>query len=468
MTPCLTMLLLPQTLQDHPQPSEPPPPGMGKAGRDVYALTNEALSENFAVRWGEDGSVDEEDVALVLEALETSWAVEVTELGMPQPEGSASWLFNVYIGDTDDAAPSGYGVSGYYTTDTAGWPMIVLSQSTVAAAAQTISTVPHELFHALQHASVSYGYGEDAGWYWESTASWMEAEVFPDDPNYAVFLFGFAYLPHYPLSFYDYYDTGEFQELYAYGAFIFPRLLSEKIADPALIIDTWLAPGDTDDPLVPLAEGLAARGSSLDEAVVSLAMHDATWDYIDGDIYANDLDTFATYPDYAPYDQRVAAEVPAGGTGGWVLPPATTLPGRYGYNVIAVPEEAPLWVSFAGEETGSAGTPVRWAVGAVRQDGAEREYFTMNMESGTMEVSGDGAWWLVVTALADESLDGETFDYTYAVDIAPLEHARGDDTGGEEEEGAAPACGCGAGGGGAGLWLVGLAGLIRRRGASGR
>jgi hypothetical protein len=461
--PCLTMLLLPEILTIQPVPLPPPPPGVGKAERDVYGLPNVATSENFAVRWGDTGSVASADIERVVDSLERSWAEEIEALAMPAPYGTDAWLFNVYIGDTGDGAPSASGVYGYYSLDDQGWPMIVLGQDALAASGQTITTIPHEFFHALQDAAGTYAYSGASAWYWEATATWMESVVYPDDPSYAVFLFGFAFLPHYPLSFFDYYDTGAFQELYQYGAFIFPRFIAEQVADPETIIATWLDARGHDEPLGALGEVLAEQGVALEEAIADFSAHNAIWDYEDGATYSWYLDYYAGFPEYGAYDHRITAQIDAGGTDGLVAPPAETLPGRYGYNVLDVPEvgiDAP-WVTVQGDAAGSAGTSARWAVRVVEPGGAVYHDLPMVDGTGSLQLSGVGAGdplVVVVTALADADVAEETFEYRYAISAEPLGESDTGDTGLNKTE----TCGC-RGNAAAALWLLPLYGPLRSR-----
>ncbi|MFT5686462.1 MAG: hypothetical protein ACI8RZ_007418 [Myxococcota bacterium] len=457
--PCLTMLLLPEILSVSPVPMPPPPPGSSKAERDLYSLPNATTSANFAVRWGSSGSVSPADIDRVVGALELSWSEEIEALSMPAPYGTDDWLFNVYIGDSGDGAPSASGVYGYYTVDGDGWPMIVLSLDALAVSAETLTTIPHEFFHALQDAAGTYAYTGDSAWYWEATATWMESVVYPDDLSYAVFLFGFAYLPHYPLTFFDYYDTGAFQELYQYGAFIFPRYIAEQVASPQTIIDTWTDPRGHDEPLGALSERI-----DLEETIGHFAAHNAIWDYEDGATYADYLDYYADFPEYGDNDYRIAVTIESGGTDGWALPPAETLPGRYGTNVLDVPTvglETP-WVSLAGDAIGSEGSAASWWLTVIETDGPVYHHLMVTEAVSSFQLSlGTGPVKIVVTAMADDAVEGETFEYRYALGDEPeltLDEVDTGDTGDGESEG----CGCRGGSAGV-LWLLPLYGSLRSR-----
>ena len=113
-------------------------------------------------------------------------------MNFPAPYGTDSHLFNIYLGDSGSGAPSAYGNSGYYSVDNDGWPMIVLNQMILDSSADQHGVLPHEFFHAVQHACETYDYLGDGAWYWEATAMWIESQIYPNLAEYAVFLFGFA------------------------------------------------------------------------------------------------------------------------------------------------------------------------------------------------------------------------------------------------------------------------------------
>lgn len=488
--PCLTPALIADFVGVVPRPMPAPPPGAGKAEREALSgVASSLASENFVLKWGSSLSVSASDAQAILAAFETSFEVEVGDMAHPQPEGMDDYKFNVYVADSGlrwgSSELGSYGAAGYYTTDPDGWPLIALAPSTVDDPDYGRSTVAHEFYHAVQHATGSYGYVGDAAWFWEATASWAEAEVYTDDQYYPVFLFGFAFLPHYPVNFFDYYDTGAFTEYYQYGAFIFPRFLSEKVADWELIRDAWVDPGSfDDDPLGRIDELLKADwDASLADVFPPFAEANVTWDYQDGELYAWYLDYYSDY--YGAYDESVTAEISGTGTDGWESVAADRLPYRYGTNYVWLerPQQEVALVRFQGAAEGSGGSAATWAVSVgVKGSGG------VSFQSMSLADSGDGPAGevtvegllssqdvvLVVSAWSDARLSGEQFSYSYAVELSGEESGGGDGgvatgDGGASAGGFAetPKQGCcataGRGGAGPGALILLMGLLLRRR-----
>lgn len=398
----------------------PRPPDAALEERDAFGdFENQRSSEHFVVKWGDERNVADDEVDFLLEAFEEAWAVEIEEMEHPAPPGTEAYLFNVYIGDTGSGAPSGYGSAGYYNTDAEGYPMVVVARETLYDLDYTAITAAHEFYHAIQGGLSTYGYSGVAAWYWEATADWASGEVYPDNDYYAIFLFGFAYLPHLPVNYFNYPDRGTLDEYHQYGAFIFPRFLSEHVADWRVVRDSWVDGGDR-DPLVVLDGLLAAHGTDLVSVFPTFAAKNAVWDYQDGDTYAWMLDYYESW--YGDEDQRLAAEIPEDGTGGWVNAPAETLPERFGYNVLRLedPREGRLSVGFLGDEAGSEGSAASFGVTVVVEtDGAPR-YTEVALEGGAGRVAVDvpaeaRAVYLAVAAWADALTDGETFGWSYDI-----------------------------------------------------
>jgi len=436
--------------------------------RDPYNLPNEWLTEHFAIRWGDDVKIDLDDLSRIAEAFEFSWDIEIEELGMPTPLGSDTSLFNVYIGDTGNGAPSSFGASGYYGRDSEDWPMIVLGTSTVNDSHRSLVTVAHEFFHALQDATGSYRPTTETTWYWEATATWMEGVVYPEDPHIGVYLLGFAFLPHYSLDYYDAFDTGAFSELYAYGAFIFPEYLTEATGDPSLVIESWIDNDSETNPLVRISSLLSNRNQTLNETIARFGAHTAVLDYHNGEHYQWLLDEYSTYPQYESFDHRVTATVSDPGTDGWARPPAATLPSRYGHNILVldVIDTTEIVVSFMGEFYGSQSSRANWAATVVLNENGYLSYLDIDLHQhqGSLALpstSPDTVVTVVVSALPEHAEINETFDYQYAVGPIPPEQV---DTGDDPE--ALGACGCNTTPWNTfniGLLLVGLVLLRRKR-----
>lgn len=410
-----------------PRPNLPvaPPDHEGeKDDRDAYGeLPNDEEGENFVVKWGNTGSVDPAAVDALLAAFENAWAVEIGEMGNPAPPGTDAYLFNVYIGDTGDGAPAGYGTAGYYNRDADGYPMIVVSAETLADEAWAKGTATHEFFHAIQDGTGRYAYSGDSAWYWEATAMWMEGEVLPDQDDYVTFLFGYALLPELPVHFFDYPDTGALQEYHQYGAMIFPRYVSEIAADRQVVRDSWTEDLGADTPQEALALLLAERGVDFEDAFGDFAARNATWDYADGALYDQWVDWYGDY--YRSQDHRVVAEVERQGTDGLVAAPEDTLPGRYAYNVVTLnrPDDADLTVRFESAAQGSKGTASAWRVTVVRErDAGGPEYVPVPLVDGVgsvrLEAIGDERIHLVAAAVPAEARPNETFAWSYA--LAPV------------------------------------------------
>ena len=433
--------------------------------RDATGTYPHALSsEHFIVKWGDTGEVTEDEVRALLAAFEDGWVTEVLEMEHPAPPGADTYYFNVYLGDTGSGTPRSYGSAGYYNTDGDGYPMIVVARETLYDPDYTAITAVHEFYHAVQHGLGTYAYSGSAAWYWEATAEWVSAYVYPDNPDTAVFLFSFAYLPYLPVNYFNYPDAGTLDEYHQYGAFIFPRYLSEHAADWALVRDSWVLGGDS-DPLVVLAGLLEARGLAFDDVFTAFVAHNAAWDYADRDVYLYYMDYYSEW--YYEEDFRVADEIPARGTDGWVAADKDTLPQRYGANVLRLesPPAGEVTLRFQGEPLGSQGSAASFGVTAVVRDGAGVTYTRMPLtdQAGALTLSLSGeeeALYLSVAAWTDEEQSGETFDYAWGAEIASPAEGEGE---GEGEK--AVGCACGAAGaagrGGAALALLYALGRAR-------
>ncbi len=460
----------------------PPPPFPGKQTRDLYDLPNSVESENFIVRWGDSGSVSQSNCEELLEIMETGWEYEVGVMEMPQPTTTETYKLNVYVGDT--GGPSASGAAGYFSGDQEGYPMIVINKEYLPYREYVEGTAVHEFFHATQWATgayADYGYGVSS-WYWEATACWVEAEVWPDNPIYAIQLFGFAFIPHYALNFFDYPDTGALQEYHQYGAFIFPRYISEIAADWTVVRDAWTEGLPSGDVLDELEDQLEERGLELRSVWSDFIAHNATWDYEDGFYYEYFLDYYGDYMD----DESIVNSLEGAGSQEWIEA-GDPLPMRLGSNTILL-EDADsgyLNVDFEGDVEGDEGDDAWWTVRLVIEDGNQVSYDEVPLKDtvGSLRTelpSGTDNVYLVVGASTDRSNLDEEFGYRYRMWVGdpiqpddtglPQDTGPGDvqeDTGGADEgKGGGKKGGCGCNGGAAagllGLPLV-LAGLRRRR-----
>lgn len=397
-----------------------------KTLRDSFGnIPNTVISTNFALKWGSSRYYSATTAQILLDLFEESWLTEVTSMGHPAPWGTDQNLFNVYIGDTGPEVPSALGAGGYFTYDNDWWPMIVISQY----AADDIDmfggqVVAHEFYHAVQDATQRYEYTGDSAWYIEATAEWMAGEVFPQNAYWGSSLIGFAFLPYLPLNFFDYPDTGALQEYHQYGAFIFPRYLSEQVADWQIIRDSWLDTTTEPDPLEVLRVLLANRGFDLNQVFREFAAHNATWDYAEGEFYTQLLDWAGS--SMPGENKHIVAELPSSGTSEWMQPPAATLPQRWGYNIVRLtaPDSGRMRVRVSAEFTGSRGSASTMGAMVVRQTLSGREYIPVSMADGAGTVwldrlDANETIYLVVTAEPPSARVGERFGYWLQMSVLP-------------------------------------------------
>lgn len=468
---CLAGALAARGLPSAPLPLEPAPPVLpfspDKALRDSYDLPNSMQSDNFVVWWGNGAVVDRDGVEDMLDAFELGWEHMVGAMELPAPERSDAYKFNVYVGDSGSGAPSVYGNSGYFWYDSDGYPMIVMALGTLEDLEWCQTTAVHELFHAVQAATGAYAY--DVGsWLWEASSTWVEGDIYPESPYYASFLFGFAFLPHLPVDFYDYPDSGAIEEYHQYGAFIFPRYLSEVAFDWTIVRDAWTHGSAGSDPLEVFDALLEPLGSDIDTTWADFVAHNATWDYQDGSTYRWYLDFYGDY--YTDYS--LLASYANAGTDQWQTP-TQRLPQRYGAHFIELryPNDGTLHVELELDDAGSDGSAAGWRVTLVRR-GQELGYLPLEVQDGHVgerieDIGDDTTVYLVVGATSEQRRSGETFGYSYRLWVEPEPDTQSpEDTGegGGEKPGV---CGCSAGGaapvGWAALVLLGAAAGVRRR-----
>jgi len=439
--PCGTLALLPRDGLP-PAPVVPLlPPSTEKLERDDYGVTaHEYSTANFVIRWGNSGGVSTTEVERLATAFEAAWTEEIGTQGHPPPGGAETYKFNIYIGDSGGGTPSGYGAGGYFNYDGEGWPMVVVAADTLNSPEFADITAAHEFYHAIQGVTGRYYYDDLDGWFWEATATWASATVYPDNENYAVFLFGYALFPYYPVNFFDYYDTGALQEYFQYGAFIWPWFLTEQVADRELIRDAWLDATSEPDPLEVLRALLDDRGIDLNEAWLDHIAANATWDYPMSDTLTDGVN------DWAGSSEGLAmtvAEIGRNGTSGWEVGPAEFAPYRYGSNRIALPagNEGVYRIEIQGDTRGDARSPAAWGARVVLRQGDSRTVYDLPFDGveGTLDISGledvEEAW-LVIGAWtsSNRNWDTETFGYSYRVTHNPED--AGTDGGADGADGA--------------------------------
>lgn len=295
---CLEAWGLPELdTSEAPARTHPPLPELTE--RDSYGTLYSASSEHLVLRW--DSGVDAEQAQSVLADGEIALEVLVEQLGMVGPKGADTHKLNLYLGDSGANAPPAYG-EAYAWTDAEGYPMVVLSPEVLADWALGRVVLAHELFHVLQDNSphpYAYEPGAPGAWLYEASAVWSEAQVWPDEPLTARWIFGWSLQPQHPLDAFAYPSSGDIAEYRQYGAFAFLRYLSGEHGD-ALVVDLWTQASDP-DPRVALSDWL-----DLDAELADFAAAAVTWDLEQGaDLEAAHLAAAERWPQW---DERIAAQ----------------------------------------------------------------------------------------------------------------------------------------------------------------
>jgi hypothetical protein len=243
-------------------------------------------------------------VAEVGAALETIWRVEIDQLAWPAPlpdngEGGDS-RFDVYlmelfskglggyvspeggfVGDNPDTSRTEqYAAYGYMVLDNdyidpnppAGlkvWPPSDWMRIIAA----------HEFNHMLQ---ISIAGVHAMRWFFESTANWMETQVFPDLRDNLEAAGAVFKSPDTCLLRYGGVNRVE-SGLHWYGMWVFNQMLTEEYG-AGLILDIWLRMGDSAG-YGPFDEAFAARGTTFEDEVRRLALAVLLRDFTNGSVY---------------------------------------------------------------------------------------------------------------------------------------------------------------------------------------
>ncbi len=419
----------------------PTPPPDHKPTRDAISQTWPHMleTENFAIKWGNQGDISQADAQVLADAFETAWALEIDDMGFPEPVGASEYRFNVYIGDTDLLIPSANGNAGYFWYDEEGWPMVVMGADTSRRRGSAEVTAAHEFLHALQASVNTYQYDGAGDWWFEATASWVEEEAFPENSESAGLFFGFAFLPEVPVNYFSYPSSGAVDEFHQYGAFVFPRYIGDTYGRQ-IIVDSWLR---ADFDTRPLNELNRLLDDDISDVFFAFADTNATWDYDKGEHYKESLEIYDYLDNHRP-SGRLDID------GGWVEP-VDFWPETYGANYWEIePTDLPARFDISGDSGPT------WHASIVTRTGDSREIYDLDASSGfgLADVSGldtvDEAW--MVIAAADTTDRDAGWSYPYEVRMR------------EQPEGIG-VCGCSSGSSG-GPWLLIAALLLSRRRAS--
>jgi hypothetical protein len=423
--------------------------GDEKTVHDAYSgVPNRYETDNFSIWWGDNHTMGQTHIEKLGSNFEVSWQAVVEELGYPQPVGTSETKFNVYIGDTGNGTPSAEGAVGYFWYAPDGSPMIVIDKSLVKQPDSAKLTAGHEFFHAVQDAVDTYTFSGNAQWWYEATSNWILTEIYPTNGGYASTLYGVALRPEFPVNHFGYPYTGACEDDHHYGAFIFALYLSENHGGSDIIYDSWLSGSAGGDPLDVVDDLLKVKGTTLTDAHLDYAFHNATWNYKDED----NLEWFAeAYVDDCG-DHRDLGTI--GATSEWARS-STYAPRTYGVNYWRL-DELPEVFTLEFEGEGGA----EWQVGLAWQTGSSHSSLVMDDPDSTFVVRDwvePGEAWLVIGAIDTMTDDGSHFDYQVRIHDGELMEEDSNLVG---EEG----CGCNTPAlAPSFLGLLGLVGLCRRR-----
>ncbi|MCX6400799.1 MAG: hypothetical protein NTX33_12840 [Propionibacteriales bacterium] len=214
-------------------------PDGSDGGCDPYACWSPSASEarkcgtRVCVHWVRN-TADKSSDAYATKALNVVNAVaeryKSAGYRVPINDGGAggNWKVDVYLADLSDVGAFGYcSPDEDITTHAPASAYCVLDNNFAASEYGSTNTpteflqvtAAHEFFHAVQFA---YDVLEDR-WFMESTATWVEDEVYDNVNDNRFYLrYGPMGTPHRPLDTYS--DAG----LSQYGSWIFFRFLSER------------------------------------------------------------------------------------------------------------------------------------------------------------------------------------------------------------------------------------------------
>jgi len=274
-------------------------------------------------------------------------------------------------------------------------------------------TLAHEFNHASQFAYCGDSYNTAHGWWYEATATYMEAQVYDSLDDYV------RYLP----AYFDYPDWSlrEFgsTSLHPYGAAVWPHYLHEALG-PAMIRDAWAATATGGSahptPLAALQAQLAARGTSLADEFARFSL----WLALTGSrADAAYFPESAAWPELAIPADQIHAAYPAAGPVELSAPPQPLGSTHLLFtNLDALgARPARLTLDFQGE---GAGTDWRLGWVARRADTGEAVFGSAALDGGARaQALVEGAQnydWIIFSA-ANVNLSApvdQTQSFTYS------------------------------------------------------
>ena len=361
-----------------------------KSERDAFGGGYESqTSDNFILKWSDPATITDLKVTTILAAAEAAWQVFVADMGHRLPIGASEHYVNIYYGDPT-TNPSIDFAGGYVTFDDDGFPFIVLSADMRVSSLTGVAT--HEFYHVIQLSTGAFANDWDGFWFFEATADWSVAEVMGGGGS--SYLGSYVLVPEVSLEYFGETFSDTLMGTHQYGAFIFPRFITEYVTDRSIIRDSWEESLADDEPFAVIAAALADVGTDIDTVFADFAAHNATTDYPARHEYVAAIELLADY--YADQAHPIAATIPREGSDDWTFAPAATAPWAYGYNVLKLtaPTSGEYELAVVGEASGSAGTSADYRATVVsEQENRVAEYFPvpMNGSGGTIKVATSGS-----------------------------------------------------------------------------
>jgi hypothetical protein len=287
-------------------------------------------SAHFAMRWNDkdDVHVSPEQIDQGLKELEAIWSKYVDEIGFPAPYSGQSRRYktDVVLSTKGFATGSGNGE---------GHPTLWLNYH----ALKEKWVLAHETAHTFQFGTFGMRDSPYVGWFWESHAEWMAHQMHPQEVGCSAQLLENAHL--YYGSTRDRYCNWQFWEY------------TKDVLGYKAINDIWarsLKPKDPkqaeEDPLAVLARNQGWSVSQLNDHFGKWAMHNVTWDYVNGDTYRRN---YGPYEDRSPSQPHRVTWLESQPQNGRYRVPFFWAPQRLGYNLVRLLPDANRKVSISFE-----------------------------------------------------------------------------------------------------------------------
>jgi hypothetical protein len=343
--------------------------------------------------------------------METVWDIEINRLGWPAPvadEGEGGdTRFDVYLIELFSQGLGGYvSPDGGFVGDNPATPQTELQAAygylvldndyidpnppaglRVWPPDQWVEIIAaHEFNHVLQ---IGINGSQGMNWWYESTANWMETQVFPALPDNLESAGAVFKSPDTCMLRYGGVNRVE-SGLHWYGMWVFDESLSEAYG-PEIVLDIWDASADSGY-YAPFDEVFAAYGSSFEDEVRRLALN----------VLLRNFDNGNEFP-----TARLQESVD--GPGEWT--PADGVQ-RYAMEYIGLNLSEPYTITLTSEEPGIQGI-------VVGVNGSSADVFPVD-EGVTVNFGSYDSTYLVILNLTRPPSEAgcATARYTYAVETA--------------------------------------------------